>query len=213
MGSDDFARLDPDLVRVDLARAQELVGADEPIEHCWFLEDGVASMVATSHDGQETEAAIVGRDGMIDVATILGVDRSPNRCFMQIPGAAYRLPASRLAECLGASLSLRLLLNRYAHRLLNQIVSTAHANASFTVEKRLARWLLMCSDRLGGDDISLTHDLISTMLNVRRAGVTEAISILEANGCVEKKRGIVSIIDRPALIRLVEDCYQPVLPY
>ena len=213
MSANDFANLRTDLVKVHLIRSQELIHPDEVIEHCWFLEDGIASIVAMSRDGNETESGIVGRDGMVDVATILGVETSPTRCFIQIPGDGYRIRADRLKDCMEASPSMRSLLNRYTHNLLTQIASTAHANASFTVERRLARWLMMCSDRLGGNDISLTHDLMSTMLSVRRAGVTEAVNTLQRSGLVETKRGVITIVDRPALTRLVDDCYTPVVPY
>lgn len=210
MCSDDFAMLRPNLTKVHLARAQELVRPGEVIEHCWFLEDSIVSIVAISHDGKDTEAGIVGRDGMVDVATILGVDRSPNLSFVQIPGGGYRMRADCLLELLNTRASLRSLLNRHVHNLIAQISSTAHVNASFTVERRLARWLLMCSDRLNSQDIGLTHDLMSTMLNVRRAGVTQAISNLANAGFVASTRGLISIVNRPALIGLVQDCYTPV---
>ncbi len=201
--------VEPDLVEVDLVRGQDLVRPGETIEYCWFMESGIASIVAMTSAGFEAEAGIVGKDGMVDAATILGVDASPNRCFVQIPGTGYRLPAPRLGRCLAASTGARALFNGFAHSLLAQIAGTALANAAFTVEQRLARWLLMCSDRIEGDTIALTHDLLSIMLNVRRASVSDAIGSLQDAGLVMTGRGVISITDRPGLVRLVGDGYTP----
>lgn len=209
MSPANFAVLEPSLVRVDLAKSEELVSPGRPIEHCWFIEDGIASMVAMSHNGQETEAGIVGREGMVDVATILGSDRSPLRCFIQIPGHGLRIPASVLASARDASPTLRALLDRYAYSLMAQIANTALANASLTVEERLARWLLMCADRIGSDEIALTHEFLSLMLNVRRAGVTLAIHSLERAGWVKGRRGAILIVDRAGLEACAFEAYVP----
>ncbi|SDB98516.1 cAMP-binding domain of CRP or a regulatory subunit of cAMP-dependent protein kinases [Sphingomonas sp. YR710] len=205
----DFAALEPRLVRVELARSQALIFPGQPIGHCWFLEEGIASMVITSSEGHETEAAIIGREGMVDAATILGVDASPIRSVIQIPGYGYRLPAPVLSSRLEASADLRSMLNRYVYGLLEQTANTALANASFTVEERLCRWLLMCSDRVDGAEICLTHELLSVMLNVRRAGVTHAVNSLEAAGMVKTRRGAILITDRPAVMRRIHGSYVP----
>ncbi len=182
---------------------------EQPIKYCWFLEDGIASMVATSRDGQETEVGIVGREGMIDVATILGSSHTPLRCFMQVSGKCLRVPARVLTAAYEASDTVRSTFNRLAFELLCQIAQTALANASYSVEQRLARWLLMCADRLGGNEIALTHEFLSVMLNVRRAGVTLAIQSLQSSGYVEGRRGSVRITDRPGLRSFVKDAYTP----
>lgn len=207
MAPADFALLAPELVHVDLARRTLLSSPDQSIKHCWFLEDGIASMVATSRDGQETEAGIVGREGMIDAAVILGSQETSLRSFIQVPGHGLRLPARTLSSAYAASESLRSALNLFAFRLLCQIAETALANASYSVERRLARWLLMCADRLGHDEICLTHEFLSVMLNVRRAGVTLAIQSLQSSGYLEPRRGSVKIIDRPGLERFAKYAY------
>ena len=209
MSCADYSMISSRMVLVDLVRAQELVYPDWPIEYCWFLEGGIASVVTMSSEGHETETGIVGSEGMVNVATILGADTSPNRCFVQIPGKAYRLSAALLAKCLGDSAELRTLLHRYVHSFLTQISSTALANASFTVEQRLARWLLMCGDRLGRDEIHLTHEFLSVTLNVRRAGVTNALIALEAADMLTARRGIIKITNRPNLTGMVSHCYTP----
>lgn len=184
-----------------------LVFPGHPIEYSWFLEDGIASMVTTSRDGHETEAGIIGCEGMVDVATVLGALESPLRCNVQIPGYGWRMPAHALAAAYQGSDSLRIALNRFAFSLVTQIAQTALANASFSIEERLARWLLMCSDRLAGDEIAMTHEFLSLMLNVRRAGVTLAIQSLQSSGFVESRRGRIRIADRSGLEEFANDSY------
>lgn len=205
--SDDYALLAADVVRVDLPRSKPLSSPGKSIEHCWFLEDGIASMVATSRDGQETEVGIVGREGITDVATILGGSETPLRSFIQIPGHGLRLPARTLSAAYAASETLRTNFNQFAHQMFCQVAQTALANASYSVEERLARWLLMCADRLGSEKITLTHEFLSVMLNVRRAGVTLAIQSLQSTGFVDAQRGAVRIVNRPGLEKFARDAY------
>lgn len=206
----DFAALSPHLLLVELPRSQNLVFPERRIEHCWFIDEGIASLVATSSDGHETEAGIVGWEGMVDLAIILGADRSPLRCFMQVGGRGYRVPVALLRGRMDASSELRSLLNQYAYGCFVDVAETALANASFTVEERLARWLLMCADRLGRNHVPLTHEILAVMLNVRRAGVTLALHSLETAGLLEARRGIITIVDRLALERLAHDVYRPI---
>jgi CRP-like cAMP-binding protein len=207
MSASDFALLAPHLTLVDLARGEMLVFPGEAIKYSWFVEDGIASLVTASHGGHEAEAGIIGHEGMVDVATVLGALESPLRCNMQIPGSAYRLPAHALAAAFQASPTLRSGLNRFAFTMVTQIAQTALANASFSIEQRLARWLLMCSDRLAGADIAITHEFLSLMLNVRRAGVTLAIQSLKSAGFVASQRGLITIVDRPGLEEFANDSY------
>jgi CRP-like cAMP-binding protein len=211
LSSADYGLLADDLVRVDLVRAQELSSPGEAITHCWFLEDGIASMVATSREGHETEAGIVGHEGMTDVATILGSASSPLRCFIQIPGRGLRIPVRVVVAAYQASASMRTSFNLFAYAMLCQIAQTALANASFSVEERLARWLLMCDDRLTGDEIALTHEFLSVMLNVRRAGVTLALHALQSAGFLETRRGAIRIVDREGLEEFAVDAYTAVI--
>jgi len=205
----DFEMLAPHLTHVDLPRGHILSMPEQGIEHSWFLESGIASMVIALRDGRETEAAIVGHDGMVDVATILGERETGLRCFMQLPGSGYRIPAKTLANALDASVTLRSMLNHFVHSVVFQIAQTALANTSFTVEQRLARWLLMCADRTGEEEIALTHDFLSIMLNVRRAGVTMALQSLQTAGVLVAKRRSIKIVDRRRLEEFASDAYSP----
>ena len=209
MSPRDFATLAPSLVHIDLPRGLVLSMPGQMIEYGWFMETGIASMVITARDGRETEASIVGYEGMVDVATILGEQETALRCFMQLPGSGYRIPARSLASAINESVTLRTLLNRFVHNVVVQIAQTALANASFTIEQRLARWLLMCSDRLLDDEIALTHEFLSVMLNVRRAGVTQAIQSLQKTGMLTAQRRSIKIVDRRRLEEFASDAYVP----
>jgi len=209
MSAEEFALIQRSLTYVELAKSQQLNSPERPIEFCWFIESGIASVVATSREGHETEVGIVGRDGMIDVATVLGADQSPLRSFIQIAGSGFRIPARALVQAQKASPIFQAQLDSYAYTYLIQVAHTALANASFRVEERLARWLLMCGDRVGDSEIILTHEFLSLMLNVRRAGVTLAIQSLVNAGFVKAKRGVLSIVDRAGLVRFAYDAYAP----
>jgi CRP-like cAMP-binding protein len=203
----DFITLWPHLSHVALARGEPLVEPEQTIQYAWFLEDGIASVVVTTALGHQSEVGIVGRDGVVDMATVLGADRASHRCFIQLPGQAYRLSSTVLQAALDGSATLRALLMGYAHSFMTQVAGTALANASYTVEQRLARWLLMCHDRVDGDEIAMTHEFLSLMLNVRRAGVTVAVRALETAGFLDGRRGIITIVDRTALEKFATDSY------
>ena len=151
---------------------------------------------------------MVGSEGLAGAAPIvLGVDRSPYGCFIQMAGKGLRLSTHDLREAVRQSPSLQRLLLRYVQSLLTQTAQTAFANAHYTVEKRLARWLLMCRDRADSDSMELTHEFLSMMLGVRRPGVTVALQTLEGNGLIGSTRGRVLIRDRKGLEALAKDSY------
>lgn len=167
MSEADFAQIARGLTPVDLPRSQELVFPGQEIEYSWFLEDGVASVVAATPNGHEAEAALIGREGFVDLATVLGKTKSPLRCFIQIPGHGFRLPSRMLLTLYQTSPDARALLNGFAYSMVIQIAQTALANASFSIEERLARWLLLCADRSADEGIAMTHEFLALMLNVR----------------------------------------------
>jgi CRP-like cAMP-binding protein len=203
---DDFMSLQPHLEPTELKLRDTLVKPNQPIENVYFLEKGIASIINNSHDGR-IEVGIVGREGMTGAPVLLGVDRTPLECFIQVDGYGQRMNAQQLAAMADQSKSLRRSLLRYVHSLSVQTSQTAFANANNTTESRLARWLLMCHDRVDGDDILLTHEFMAMMLGVRRAGVTVATHILEGNGLIRAKRGVVTVLDRERLEELADDAY------
>jgi CRP-like cAMP-binding protein len=194
----DRALLKPDLEPVDLALRQVLEVPDKPIPHTYFIEYGLASMVATNKH-KRLEVGLIGCEGFTGIPIVLGNDRSPNETFMQVAGNGIRIPADKLRAAITKSRSLQSALLGFAHTFMNQTASTALSNGTATLEERLARWLLMANDRLRGDEVPLTHEFLSLMLGVRRAGVTVALHYLEQRGLIRLSRKQIVITDRNGL--------------
>jgi len=194
----DIALLKPDLEAVELQLRYVLEAANEPIQHSYFIEYGLASIVA-ANGHKRLEVGLIGCEGMTGLPIVLGNDRSPHETFMQVAGNGVRIPAQKLREAIGQSRSLELAFLAFAHRFLNQTASTALSNGTATLEERLARWLLMANDRLRGDEVPLTHEFLSLMLGVRRAGVTVALHYLEQRALIRLARKQIVITDRKGL--------------
>jgi CRP-like cAMP-binding protein len=194
----DLALLQPSLEHVDLPVRHVLEEPNKPIKQVYFLQNGLASVVANNKN-RRLEVGLVGRDGVTGVAVILGNGRSPNETFIQVEGDGMTISAEALRNAMQESRSLERALLGYAYSFLNQTSGTALSNGTATVEERLARWLLMASDRLGGENVPLTHEFLSLMLGVRRAGVTVALHFLEQRGIITLSRKQIVILDREGL--------------
>lgn len=204
---EDFAALAPYLELVELPRRSVLTNVGKPSEYAWFIESGLASIIAATKDGIQTEIGLCGRDGMVDVATVLQAEHSPFTTFMQIGGHGYRVLAATLSEQIEARPTLRRRLLRYVQ---SQIVQTAFgtlANATHSVEERLARWLLMSLDRMDDPQVPLTHEFLSLMLAVRRPSVTVALHMLEGERWIRSTRGLITVIDRAGLEEFAGETY------
>jgi CRP-like cAMP-binding protein len=207
MAEADFDRLAPHLEPVKCGKGERLFGRFTPIEHVWFMERGLGSLVIVSPEGQQVEAGLFGRDGFTPTSLVHGSDQSPYDCIIQLPDEAYRLPVSVLREAMADSPALRDLLLRYVETLALQTSYTALSNAVHLIDERLARWLLMCHDRAEGDELPLTHGFLSIMLAVRRPSVTTSLHVLEGNGFIRAERGWITIRDRAALEEFAGDAY------
>ena len=178
-----MALLKPDLEPVELPVRQVLEMPNKPIKHSYFIEYGLASIVAANKN-KRLEVGLIGCEGVTGLPIILGNDRSPNETFMQVPGHGIRIAADKLRKAIAQSRSLERALLNFAHDFMNQTANTALANGTATLEERLARWLLMANDRLRGDEVPLTHEFLSLMLGVRRAGVTVGLHYLEQRALI-----------------------------
>ncbi|RWY68572.1 Crp/Fnr family transcriptional regulator [Rhizobium leguminosarum] len=203
---DAFELLAPFLEPVDLPVKRPLMLPRKPIEHVCFIESGLASMVAESAEGRSLEVRHIGREGIAGYPVILGVDRTPNKTFMQVSGHGFQVAKEDFLPTL-ENADVRQLLLRYVHTCELQLAHTALAAAKFNMHQRLARWLLMCHDRIEGNDLPLTHDFLALMLGVRRAGVTDELHILEGMHAIKSTRGNVRILDRDMLIEIAGGCY------
>jgi CRP-like cAMP-binding protein len=205
----DFASLQPHLERVTLGFRQPFYESGQPIEHVHFLEEGVGSVTDPQPDGDEIEIGLYGREGFSGTAVLLGVESTPHRSFLQVGDGvpALRIETRRLVDACRQSADLQNLLLRYIQTFTIQAAQSAAANAHYEVPQRLARWLLMCHDRVSGEVIELTHEFMAMMLGVRRAGVTVALHTLEGTGAIRATRGRVMVVDRERLEELAGDCY------
>jgi CRP-like cAMP-binding protein len=202
-----FAYLLPHLERIDLPVKKVVVEANLPIENVVFIEHGLASVVAQSSDGEAVEVGHVGFEGMTGAHIILTADRTPNRTFMQVAGDGLSLPTDILRSMLRSSVPVQEFFLRYVHAMEIQVSHSVLANARYNMHERLARWLLMCSDRVEGGNLPLTHELLGLMLGVRRSGVTNQLHILEGVHAIRSTRANVEIIDRAKLVEIAGGSY------
>lgn len=208
MAQDDFDRLSPHLNKVSFAVEEVLIGANMPIEQIYFLDDGIASVVTDAVDDGRTEVGIIGRDGFVGKASLLDAGTSPHMTFIQVGNAAaYAIDVARFRDAIDASRSLRNILLRYVHTFGVQVATGSFSNARHRMEARLARWLLMCHDRVDGDDILLTHEFMSVMIAAQRTGVTVTLHILEGTGAIRSTRGKVTVVDRAMLKEFAGSAY------
>jgi CRP-like cAMP-binding protein len=207
LGTDDLALLTPMAELITLDARDTLEAPDKPIEHVYFIESGIASIVAKMSRQRDIEVGVIGREGMTGTSLIQGDDRGPNHTFVQVAGAATRIAVDDFTSAFRQSPSMRALLNLYTRAFAIQVSATALANGRSKLEERLARWLLMVRDRMDSDRFGLTHEFLATMLGVRRPGVTVALHILEGKGLIRSNRGEVIILDRDGLMELADGSY------
>lgn len=196
---EDLALLEANLHRVSLPFKSEIEAPNIPIESCYFLTEGIASVVASSKNGKRIEVGLIGREGVTGAAAILGSVSSPNATFMQVPGAGFRISAIDLRQAMERSRPLASILAKFVHSFMVQNGQTALVNGKATLEERLARWILMAHDRVETPNFSITHEFLAVMLGVRRPGVTTALHDLEGRGLIRSKRGEVIVLDRSGI--------------
>ena len=207
MSPADLALLKPKLEPLALKLRQVLEPANKPIQHNYFLASGLGSVIAIGKDGKRLEVGIIGREGITGLPVVLGNDRSPNETFIQVEGAGARIAADDLRGAMRKSASLTRVLLNFVNAFLIQTSHTALSNGTASVRERLARWLLMAQDRLDGKEVPLTHEFLSLMLGVRRAGVTIALNQLHRKGVIRLSRGRIEIADRHGLINSANGAY------
>jgi CRP-like cAMP-binding protein len=196
----DFALLRPHLVPVTLSFRQRLQAANRRVKAAYFLDGGIASVVAvTTGSHSQAEIAVIGWEGMTGLPIVLGADRSACEVFIQAEGHGHRIAAEDLRNAMNQSPSLVSVLLKYVHVFTVQVGHTALANAHGKVEERLARWLLMAEDRIVKHELLLTQEFLALMLAVGGAGVTMALQHFESRGLVTTGHGSITINDRDGL--------------
>ncbi len=207
LSSTDIELLAPHLMTVVLRVPQDLERPNQSVRDIYFPDTGVASVVAINPGGTQVEVGVIGSEGMSGLAVILGTESSPHSTYIQIAGRGMRISAGDLREAMAASGSLRTLLLRYVQTFMVQTAHTAIANARATLPQRLARWLLMAHDRVAHDRLPLTHEFLSLMMGVRRAGVTEALHELARLKLTKASRGEITILNRRGIEKIAGNYY------
>lgn len=203
----DYARLAPHLSSTRLGLLRSLEDANKPIKQVYFPEDGFVSVVAAGARDRQSEVGLIGREGMTGISVVMGDDRSPHLSYVQAAGRAQSMNSNILRQAMQDNPSIRILFLHFAQAFMVQAAHTAVANGRGNIEQRLARWLLMAHDRLNGNEIPLTHEFLALMLNVRRAGVTEALQGLSRRDVISASRGHIVVKDRAGLIACANGLY------
>lgn len=203
-----LSALQPYWRRIRLQRRTVLQEAHSPVADVFFIEQGMAALAAPMEQGGQVEVALVGQSGLVGVPALLGTAHSPHRCQVEVEGEALQIDARTIARVMNEHAALRQSVMNYVQALLVHTSQTAMCNGRHDLVQRLARWLLLAHDQLASRLIPLTHELMSMMLGVRRAGISDVLARLEASGAIKKARGAVVITDLAQLERHACECYR-----
>jgi CRP-like cAMP-binding protein len=203
----DFGLLLPDLEAVSLDLRKVLERPNKRIEDVYFPDAGFASVVAVQPKQTKVEVGLIGREGMTGLPVVLGNHKTPHETYIQAAGHGQRINATKLRKAMAASSSLQSLLLKFVQAFMVQTAQTAISNARAKLNERLARWILMADDRIDGSRLPLTHEFLSLMLGVRRAGVTEALHALESEGLIRASRGEIIVRSRKGIERRAGGSY------
>lgn len=200
-------RLIPHLTWVPMPLGDVLYESGDTLRHVYFPVDCIVSLLYVMENGASAEISVVGNEGLIGVALFMGGESTPSRAVVQSAGSAYRLSGQRIKDEFNRHGEMLMLMLRYMQALLTQMAQTAVCNRHHSIDQQLCRWLLLSLDRLNGNHLVMTHELIANMLGVRREGVTEAAGKLQKHGVIEYQRGQITVLDRPKLEALCCECY------
>jgi CRP-like cAMP-binding protein len=198
----------PGLEHIRCQRGRILLDADSSLDHVFFPDSGVVSVVAVYADGSVIEMATIGREGCTGMQAFFGAKASSVRFLVQIPGSASKMSRATFARAMASMPSFRNLMSAYIHAFLEQVLVSVACNGAHSLNKRLARWLLMMRDRGDEDALLITQSLLAEMLGVQRPSITIAARELERAGLIERGRRQITILDREGLIGESCECYQ-----
>ncbi|MGY8905055.1 MAG: Crp/Fnr family transcriptional regulator [Burkholderiales bacterium] len=203
----DYQRLLPALEPITLPLGWALYEAGDSMRHVYFPTSGIVSLLYVTLAGASTEIAVTGHEGMVGISVFMGGNHTTSRAVVQSASTGYRLRAPLALAEFSQGGALQVLVLRYTQALLTQIAQTAVCNRHHSIDQQLCRWLLLSMDRLPGNELHMTQELIANMLGVRREGVTEAAGRLQAAGLIHYVRGRITILDRAQLEQRVCECY------
>jgi CRP-like cAMP-binding protein len=204
----ELKQLQPQLEQVVCVREHVLVDADGALDHIYFPDHGVISVVAVYSDGSIIEMATIGREGCTAMQAVFGAKSSSVRFVVQIPGSATKMPRAAFVKAMGSFTAFRSLMYAYVHAFLEQVLVSVACNGAHSSRQRLARWLLMMRDRCDDDTLLISQNMLAEMLGVQRPTITNIIRELESEGLIKHGRQQVKIQDRQGLTRESCECYQ-----
>ena len=207
---EEYERIFPHLQLVPMPLGEVLYESGENIHYINFPIDCIVSLLYVMENGASAEIAVVGFEGAIGVAVFMGGQTMPNRAVVQSSGYSYQMRKEPFMQEFHHHGTLLRLMLVYTQALITQMAQTAVCNRHHTVDQQLCRWLLLSLDRLPSNELSMTQELISNMLGVRREGVTEAAGKLQQAGLIQYNRGHITVLDRPGLEARTCECYQVV---
>ena len=203
----DYLRLLPDLELIPMPLGWAVYESGGHLGYLYFPTTSIVSLLYVMENGASAEIAIVGNEGLVGISLFMGGESTPSRAVVQSAGNGYRLKASVLKKEFALGGHLQHLALRYTQALITQMAQTAVCNRHHALEQQLCRWLLLSLDRLPGDELQMTQELIANMLGVRREGVTEAAGRLQEDGLIRYSRGHIKVLDRAKLEKRVCECY------
>jgi CRP-like cAMP-binding protein len=203
----DYARLLPDLELIPMPLGWAVYESGGHLSYMYFPTTALVSLLYVMENGASAEIAITGNEGLVGISLFMGGESTPSRAVVQSAGNGYRLKAGVLKREFALGGNLQHLALRYTQALITQMAQTAVCNRHHALDQQLCRWLLLSLDRLPGDELTMTQELIANMLGVRRAGVTESAGKLQAEGLIQYSRGHIKVLDRARLEKRVCECY------
>lgn len=210
---DEFLSLRPLLEPVEMPQYRIFYDQGEKIDHAYFPNEGMVSLVVLVHDGRSVEVGITGNDGVVGAPLAFGFESAPMRAIMQLPGRGLRIPSPALEDLFARSPNLKFAIEHFVMRQQLQVAQLAACNRLHDMDQRLARWLLMCQDRIDSENLPLTHEFLAQMLGSGRPTVTIAAGVLERAGLIANTRGSMKILNRKRLEDAACECYRAIQDY
>ena len=202
----EWLRWKPELEAFDMPLGEVLYESGGTLSHVYFPTTAIVSLLYVLENGASAEIAIVGNEGVVGIALFMGGESTPSRAVVQSAGKGFRLASATIKDEFKRAPVLHLML-RYTQALITQMAQTAVCNRHHSLDQQLCRWLLLSLDRLAGDELAMTQELIANMLGVRREGVTEGALKLQKAGLIRYSRGRIKVLDRGGLEARVCECY------
>jgi CRP-like cAMP-binding protein len=203
----ELQRWEPQLERIEMPLSQVLYEAGGAQSHVYFPTTAIVSMLYVMANGASAEIAVVGNEGIVGISLFMGGESTSSRAVVQSAGTGFRLKAQLMKDEFNRAGPVLHLLLRFTQALITQMAQTAVCNRHHSLDQQLCRWLLLSLDRLPGNDLMMTQELIANMLGVRREGVTEAALKLQEAGLIRYARGHITVLDRPTLEKRSCECY------